>query len=62
MWFSLRSGLANTAVIEAIASLPLISVANALLHHEPGQTRIDTVSAQSEQLVWRAAPLPIDCD
>jgi hypothetical protein len=47
MWFSLRTGLANTAAIAALATLPLVSLAAAMLKPQAEPVRIDLATAQA---------------
>lgn len=57
MWFSLRSGFANTAAIAAVALLPLISFASAMLKNGSEQARVANISISIEQAVWQPEPL-----
>jgi hypothetical protein len=57
MWFSLRSGLANMAAIAALALLPLVSFASAMLRNGPEQARVESAPISVEQVVWQAEPL-----
>ena len=47
MWFSLRAGLANTAAIAALALLPVVSFAAAMLKPPAEQVRIEFAAAQA---------------
>ena len=57
MWLSLRSGFANTAAIAALALLPLISVASAILKNGLGESRVGNDPVKVEQVVLQADPL-----
>jgi hypothetical protein len=57
MWLSLRSGFANTAAIAALALLPLISVASAMLKNGSGESRLSNDPVKVEQVVLQADSL-----
>jgi hypothetical protein len=57
MWFSLRAGVANTAVIAALGLLPLISVAVSMLKTGSEQAGAEKSLVRVEQVVWQADPL-----
>lgn len=57
MWFSLRVGLANTAVIAALAMLPLVSAAASLMKSGPEPVRLDPDFAMASRVAWQADPL-----
>jgi hypothetical protein len=57
MWFSLRAGFANTAAIAALASLPLVSVAAAMLTGGSEPAHIVNHQVRSEQVVWQPDPM-----
>ena len=60
MWFSLRVGLANTAVIAVLAMLPLVTMAMSLLENGTELRGIDRTFAVESQVAWRANPLPLN--
>ena len=57
MWLSLRSGLANTAAIAALALLPLVTVATAMLKNGSEQARIDNEPIRVERILKKPEPL-----
>jgi hypothetical protein len=56
MWFSLRTGFANTAAIAALALLPLVSVAATMLKSGSEHSRVDKEPIGLEKVVWQAEP------
>jgi hypothetical protein len=60
MWFSLRTGLANTAAIAGLALLPVVSLAAAMLKPEAEQVRIELAAAQAAPLDSASDPLSTD--
>ena len=57
MWLSLRSGFANTAAIAALALLPLVTVASAMLKNGSEQARVDNDPIRVEQILAQPEPL-----
>jgi hypothetical protein len=57
MWFTLRSGLANTAAIAALALLPFVSVAGTLFKTGSEQARVDNEPVRVERVVSQPEPL-----
>jgi len=57
MWLSLRSGFANTAAIAALALLPLVTVASAMLNNAAEKARVDNDPVRVEQILSQPEPL-----
>jgi hypothetical protein len=57
LWLSLRSGLANTAAIAALALLPLVTFATAMLKNGSEQGRVDNDPARVEHILSQPQPL-----
>jgi Na+-translocating ferredoxin:NAD+ oxidoreductase RNF subunit RnfB len=57
MWLSLRSGFANTAAIAALALLPLVTFASAMLNNASEQARVDNDPVRIDQILSQSEPL-----
>ena len=57
MWLSLRSGFANTAAIAALALLPLVTAATAMLKNGSESVRGDNDPVRVELILAHSEPL-----